>query len=206
MPVLTALTPQEIRARMAAGYKEAYRKAGIAASDRELEQLAAADCELVDAARAAGELSAGPRPDAPAQLDPTRQRPDPVQQACHSAGVRLGGVGRPTRFRALHGDPMLIGARWGAAVARIQQILERVARAPTLERAIAGAEYPRLAKEFGELWSYYMTRDALPPPNGRVDHNVFRGMSDKDASKKFIRLVEDICDRSTAALGPWWVK
>lgn len=118
--------------------------------------------------------------------------------------VRLKDA-RPYRPGALYAQPQKISERWGFAVARINRILEGAARANNLKAAVNGAEYPKLATEFGELWSYYMTRSKPPPPRG-VDHNPFRTLNDRDASRKFIRMVEDICDRSTGVLGSWYTK
>jgi len=50
-----------------------------------------------------------------------------------------------------------------------------------------------------------MVRDRPAPTTG-IDHNPFRGLSDKDAARMFMRRVYDICDRSTGVLGHWWVK
>ncbi len=205
--IAPALTAHEIRDRMAAGYLESYRRAGMSLTPAEAEALAISDCELIDAARRAGELSGGPKD--PAKLNPARERPDPLLEAQRETNTRLvvSGEGEPEyqRYRFMHRNPMLISERWGAACARINRILEGAARATTFEKAASGAEYPALVHAYQELWSYFLTRQ-MPPPSKGVDHNPFRHMSDSDAAWKFMRLVEDICDRSTGVLGSWFVK
>lgn len=115
----------------------------------------------------------------------------------------------PYRPRALHADPSSISPRWPYAVARIYRIGEG-AKASTYERSVESSECPKLAKQYLETYAYYMTRTRPPPlhPDGRprTDHNPFRGLSDYDAMRKFVRAVEDICDRSTGKLGPWYTK
>jgi hypothetical protein len=110
---------------------------------------------------------------------------------------------RPYRPVALHADPRIISARWPYAVMRIRRILEGIAQSSSITDAVNGAEYKQLAKEYVEIYAYYLTR-TRPPPVGRVDHNPFRHMSDFDAFKKFVAAVEAICDRSTGKLGRWF--
>lgn len=112
---------------------------------------------------------------------------------------------RPYQPKALYANPLLIGDRWAHAVKRVERIMEGCASANNLKAAANGAEYGRLATRFAETWSYYLTR-SKPPPSRGVDHNPFRNLSDRDASRKFIRVVEDICDASTGVLGSWYTK
>ncbi len=114
----------------------------------------------------------------------------------------------PYRPRSLHSEGVHRRTFWlhgDAAVARIYRILQGAAKSSSFEQAIAGAEYPRLAREYAETWLYYQTR-SQPAPLGRVDHNPYRNLSDFDADRKFRRAVEDICDRSTGVLGAWATK
>ena len=145
----------------------------------------------------------------PERLKLIREGRDPqgeARQALHQTGAIHGGSpdARPYRPRILHADPHTFSRRWPFAVARIYRIGEG-AKASTFGRATDSAECPALAKEYLELYAYYMTRRA-PAPLYKIDHNPFRHLSDKDAARMFERRVEDICDRSTGRLGPWWVK
>ena len=91
-----------------------------------------------------------------------------------------------------------------AATARITRILQG-SHGTTLTDAVKTSEVPRLAKEFLDVYAQYMLRGKPAPLTG-TDHNRFRGKSDKDAARLFMRLTEDICDRSTREMGGWFVK
>lgn len=125
--------------------------------------------------------------------------------------VESAGLSAPradaVRYRpgVLHANPYKVSPRWPYAVMRIKRILEGAAKVSSIEGAVRGAEHAKLAQEYVEAWTYYMTRSKPPPLKG-ADHNPFRFMSDVDAAKKFMRLVEDICDRSTGRLGAWYVR
>ena len=95
-----------------------------------------------------------------------------------------------------------------AMFARIKEILRprgSIAAAAnqgkTLEESLIECQAPVLAREFLELWTWYVPLRALWSPK-----NPFYWLSDGDAAKKFIRGLEDICDRSTGQFGHWWVK
>ncbi len=118
-----------------------------------------------------------------------------------SQGDRLASA-NPYLPRALHADPRLISSRWPNACARIFRIMQGAAKSSSFQKAVEGAEYPHLAKQYAETWLYYMTRTQAAPLF-KVDHNPFRNLSDTDAMNKFVRFVEDICDKSTGKLGPW---
>jgi hypothetical protein len=202
------ITPQEMRARLARSYLESYRRAGIQHTEQEIHALAVADCELVDAARRNGELSSGPQTPDFARFGnrPTEQPiAEPIRQALEETNTRLAPDATPERIAVLHQNPTKVVEKWAYATARINRIIEGAGGAATIGGAIANAEYPKLAREYAELWAFFMTRHK-PPPRDRVDHNPFRLLSDRDASRMFMRKVYDICDRSTGVLGSWWVK
>lgn len=188
---------------MIAGYMSGYQRAGIEVTRDQVERQVIADCELVDSARSSGDMnrpgpSKGPKP----------KRPDPLAEAQQETGLRVireGEAGRPIYSRAMHHNPMLVSERWGAAVARLARILQGgVEKRSTIVAAVTGGgKLAKLAAEYTELWGNYMFRHQPPPLSGK-DHNPFRGLSDRDASQKFMRLVEDICDKSTGELGTWY--
>ena len=128
-----------------------------------------------------------------------------AQEQIEQAGLKSGEGGTLYRPIALHANPHQVGPRWPYAVMRIARILEGCARSSNLEHAVDSAEYKVLAKEYLELYAFYLMRSKPPPPNGRIDHNPFRHMSDYDAFRCFVAKVESICDKSTrhAGLGPW---
>lgn len=197
------IDPRVLRDRMIRGYTQSYARAKIRASAADIEKQVIADCQLVDAARAAGDLSATPKKKAK-----PKKRSNPLIEAQHTTNTRLSVNERKqvVRSRVLHGNPLAISERWGAAAARISRILEGVRRdTSSLVVAVEDAEIGVLATEYADLWGHFMTRYQAPPLSGN-DRNPFRGLSDRDAARKFQRLVEDICDRSTGRLGSWYVK
>lgn len=199
------LDPQIVRERMIRGYTESYRRAQIPMTPRQIEQQVIADCELVDAALARGEISSGPRPSAkPAEPAPARR--NLVAEAAAENGLRSGAGGTPIRFRVLHADPTTVSERWGYAAGRIKRILDGVRKdTSSLVVAVEHAECAALATEFADLWAHFKLFMGPPPKTG-PDRNPFRGLSTRDAARKFQRLVEDICDRSTGipGFGPWF--
>lgn len=189
---------------MAKGYLDGYRRAGIDVSFADCERQAAADCELVDGARASGDMSRpgpsrGPRP----------KRPDPIAEAQAETGMRIlkpGEHGHTLVSRALDRNPMAVSERWGFAVGRMKRILQGgVEKRSDIVAAVnGGGVLAKLAAEYTEAFGNYMFRHQPPPTSGK-DHNPFRGKSETDSARILMRLVEDICDKSTGVLGPWMV-
>ncbi len=186
---------------MIQGYSQGYSRAGIAMSQADIERQVVADCQIVDAARAAGDLSSKPGPR-------RAGRPDRVSSAERETGttLKVDERGRVVRSRMMHGNPLATSERWGFAAGRIKRILEGVRTdTSSLVTAVEDAELGALATEYADTWGHFMTRLQAPPLSGN-DRNPFRGLSDRDAARKFQRLVEDICDRSTGKLGSWYTK
>jgi hypothetical protein len=204
------LTPQQMRVRLIESYLLTYAAQGRRVDVADVERDVIAELELVDAARRAGELDGGSH--ATKDTTPSAVRPDLLAEAQAETHTKLtvdrdpADGENPHRYRprVLHRNPMQTSARWGAAVARIGRIIEG-ASGSTLAAAAANAKIPELAKRWVEVYGYYMTR-AMPPPATRVDHNPFRGLSDRDAARAFMRAVEDICDASTGVLGAWYCR
>ncbi len=129
-------------------------------------------------------------------------------EAARLAGARVTRTpleqARPrTRSQILHQKAHLVAEQWSHACARIARILEGSGQggAVTTEAATADAEMPKLAAEYLRLWKLYSWLRWC-----NADWNPFRGLSDRDASRKFMRMVMDICDRSTGRMGGWWVR
>lgn len=206
------LTPQQIRARLVESYTRSYAAAGIAIDRRALEAQVLADLLMVDAARSRGDLATAKK--AEQQAASPRPRRDPLKEAEAKTGSKLLGANRDGatayRPRVLNQNPQKFSERWGFACGRIKRITEGAT--PTLvngtidlRATCATATVPALALRYMEQWSYYVSRGQSPPSSG-ADHNPFRGMNDRDASRAFMRAVEDICDASTGAIGAWFVK
>lgn len=94
-----------------------------------------------------------------------------------------------------------------ALFARIKRICtpipERL-KPSELANGIGGmCEYPALANDVA-LHTYGYARGSTIHPSTGI--TSYRGLSFDDKIRKYTRALEDICDRSTALLGPWWVK
>lgn len=197
---MTILSPRELREMMVRDY---IRTMQIDA--RAAERLAIKDLELVDAARRAGDIKETQSPKAP---DPHRDRPDPLKKAQAETNTRLNvtdGESQYDRYSVLHSSPLSMGTRWAFAVGRLRRIIEGASQAGDVRVAADTAGIPRLARKWAALWWSFMQRGSPPPKNGRIDHNEFRGMSDRDACRLLMRRAEDICDESTGVMGPWFV-
>lgn len=121
--------------------------------------------------------------------------------------ARNGELKRGGAKDILEKAPHKVSTRWPYACARIQRICEgaQPRKGHTFETACKTATVPKLAHSFMELYAYYVTR-SRPAPTVGGDHNPFRHLPDNEAEAKFQRLVEDICDKSSAKLGSWYVK
>ena len=194
------LTPQQLRARLVESYQRSYRASGVDPNPAALERMVVHDLELVDAEARAVRSGNGPQKDTGA----AGKRRNVIAEAEQSTGAKLGVKGKAVRTRALHGTREDLGERWGYAMGRMRRILEGGGMSSNIAHAADTSEMPALAKEYLELFGHYMSRTQPAPLRG-VDHNPFRGLSDRDASRLFIRRTEDICDKSTVRMGPWWV-
>ena len=202
---MSLLTPQELREATERDFKAAFRNSGHVVSDEEVKRIALSSLELVEAAERAGHVTTGSRPKAERNPNaPPRDR-TALQDAFADRGVHEASGDR-VKYRAIHGRPQMTGERWGYACGRINRILSGIGAATTFGAAVKNAEVPRLAKKFADLWGWFLTRDMPPPPIGKVDPNPFRHLAPSDAGRKFVRLVEDICDESTGVLGSWYTK
>lgn len=197
------LTPHQIRDRLVEAYMRSYKHAYGHADRAAIEKKVVADMQLVEASKLVAPTS---RTRAPRKRI---RNVDPVAEFARRNGAALARDARPNdaapyRPAVLHADPTLISEKWGAAVARIARIVEGT-RGATLAEGVSNAEVPKLAARYLETFAFYMTRSKPAPIRG-VDHNPFRGLNDKDASRAFMARVMDICDSSTSVLGHWYVK
>lgn len=128
-----------------------------------------------------------------------------AEQATGSRLVDSSTSGKVVKSRVLDAPISTLTPKQQAAINRMAYILSTAGGSSDIRKATGNAEMPKLALEIAEDWSFFTTREA-PPPVNSVDHNPYRGMSTKDAVRRYMRVIEDICDRSTGALGPWWVK
>ena len=199
------LSPQETRARLERSYADSYKHAGLPVDKDAVSRLVVADLELVDRARAMGELS-NSGPPAPAV---EREKPEEITRAEAETGTRLVGEGDDQGERVIIPEldhrMTLTSEKWAKAGGRIARVLEGMVPALDYRAAVKTAAMPLLALEYAETYSYFMTR-GRPAPVGQTDHNPFRYLSDADAGRKLVAKVYDICDRTTGAMGSWYLK
>lgn len=192
-------TPTQVREEMVRHRVESARRAGVDASPDQVERGVLRDLELVEGLKRGQDTTRhrhrhrSPRSGGRRAQQTLDKRPD--------EGLKLvtpsGNFERPP---LLHAPALAIGLKWSAAVARIGRIVEGTAPAPTPEQAVATAACPDLALEWWKTYADYRLRHRLSR------HNLFLGLSERDAARKLVRIVMDLCDRSTGRLGPWWVR
>ena len=199
------LSDTELREAMVRDYVRAYRAAGVREDEAKsmAESRAVTELLIVDAAKRDGLI--GSNRAAKVETASAEPQPDVVGEAYAANGMARAN-GTTLRYRVMHQRPQHIAERWGYACARINRILEGAGGSPTFEQAVKNATIPKLAAEYADLFGWWLTMTGEAPPPGTPDRNPFRGMSAKDAARKFVRMVEDICDRSTGVLGGWYVK
>lgn len=194
------LSPQARRATLEQSYADSYQRAGIDVSREQVARQVLSDLELVDAVDRAGELrhNAGP-----VELD-ARDKPQEIVDAERETKTRLlddGDRGEVVRTKLLDASALFSGERWALAGGRIARIIEGVSpNISNVRQACESAAVPHLARDYLETWWFFMNRFRPSP------FNPFCGMSEVDACRLLVRKVEDICDRSTGKLGPWYVK
>lgn len=137
-----------------------------------------------------------------------RDHADVIGAAEQATGSRLvdeSSRGKVVKSRVLDAPISTLTPKQQAAIARMAFILSTSGGSSDIRKAVGNSELPKLALALAEDWAFFTTREA-PPPVGVVDHNPYRGMTTKDAVRRYMRFVEDICDKSTGSMGPWWVK
>ena len=190
--------PLQLKAIVMREYREKARLAGRTVSEQALERFAVQELNLVDA------FGRWSRPQVKKEPDPARKERGRARTKKRAAEQGLRVVERPGSYD-VHSALDVKGAidsQMQAAIARIGRILENDGgtHVSDFDKAIAATAVPKLAREFLRLLFGYQLR-------GRQSkHNPFCGLSDRDASRKFLRGILDICDRSTGVMGHWWTK
>lgn len=186
------LSPTELREVTVRDYVAGVARCGFGVSAPELERQAVADLEMVDAYQRGLDISpprvAPPRKARPAPVDPAGELPF---KAAPPPESRDGGLG--------HADLTRLSARWPFAMGRMKRILAGAQphRDPIV--VAMSCEVPELALAMLRLHRNYLMR-------GRDSrHNPFRGLDEVDCRRALVRFVEDLCDRSSRWMGPWWV-
>lgn len=180
----------ELRDTLVSDYQRYARSRGADPPIAALEALAVGDLEITD--RVEAETRARPA-GKPAQPEPPAE-PGAAAKLAEARGYRFERKELPRVEARPDLAPLFEKPR--ALARRIQQICAREPGAPrTLSIADQLFVYPKLAKAaLTEMADFKFRR------------RRYRGLSDTDRQRAFWRAMEDIADRSTGALGPWWVK
>ena len=196
--------PREVRDDMIADYTTAVREHGVDPDRRDVERIVQSDLQTFEAVMR----------EQRGQPERSQAVPDAHVNAGHAAAAEIGDAASfyrddaPTdraKHPLLDTNPMALArnlgwcTRFPFAMARMKRICQRApasgARPKGIMAALGEAEVPALARDFfATLFDYQQHR------------GVFRGKSRIDAARIFVRKVEDIADKSTGKLGPWYVK
>jgi len=187
---LVPKSPQEVRELTVRDYKRNAERAGLNPSASAIETLALLDCEMADAYMRGVDIS----PPRPKQAKKPRiiQPKDDIDRAMKAAPAKRD---RPLSFA----DFVDISARWPFAMGRVKRIIQGATPNRDPLKVAATCEMPELAVALIRLQRNWLMR------HRDSKHNPFRGMGDVDARRALVRFVEDICDRSSGKMGPWWV-
>lgn len=195
----------ELREAVVQDYKRNAERAGNAPNMDAIESQVLKDLAMVD-------MYEAEQASKPAHVPVKKERDirtDELDKECKEKNLRAYVKDSPSDDRGdMICDAVPKSERAVRMFGRIKQILRprgdigaMARRGNTIAESTIECTDPKLSLEFLELWTWYMPLRALPSPK-----NKFYWMSDGDAAKAFIRGLEDICDRSTARFGPWWVK
>jgi hypothetical protein len=184
--------PQWVRETLVEDYLGVARRNGQNPNVADVERLALNDLAVTEAVRRDDKPRA-PKAKTPAPVDR-------VPQAARKAAGELGwevtkrpiGQPRKSAFKSFMNKPPG-NPKQAAAIMRLGQILSPKSNfRPSKEFDYV---LPRLAQKFAE------TMQALDRGRGE-----YEGKSEIDCERITWRVVEDICDKSTGVLGPWWVR
>lgn len=170
---------------------------GVGVPTEALQRGAAEDLRLLDNARANGKLLA-------TKHNPNRRVISPADRESIKAEAQAKAIGAHTYVRSLPArDPtprkglVVDVVKVRAMSARIKLICVRDAG-----RLRAGADMES-AFEYREL-ARSLTEATI---NKDAKRGEYRGKSDTDRERIYLRQIEDICDRSNAVIRPnWWAK
>lgn len=195
-----ALTGIALRDRTVRDYKRAAERAGAPVDLRQLEQQAIADCHTYDA------VMRTQVPTAPAPPDPEKQAER--EAALDVEAAKVGAtVARDQTFDerplpALHTAPTPM-TKSAFALGRIHRIVSGATPHRNPKIMCSTCEIPELAEQVLRLFALFASRHRKPRPGD--EPNPFYGRRLKDIDRMMTRAIEDICDRSTGRLGPWWI-
>lgn len=195
-------TPNELKEITIRDYMRDAARAGRSMSIGQAERLALRDCQIYDAVTREQRA-----PQAPAAPDPAK-----VAEKAAALDVEAAKVGaevdhgqiktRRAPVATLHKRHRK-DSRAAFVKGRINRIISGATPSRDFKVACSTAECPDLAYEVMTMYANIVTRNM---PRRAIDEpNPFAGMTERDASRMSMAILENICDRSSGRLGPWWV-
>lgn len=182
---------REVRDALVADYQSYARRKGVDVSTRDLETIAISDLVITD--RVEAETKVAP-PRKPVEAAP-KTEPSRAEKLATSRGYTFGKIALPARDPVKRKPPPLL-EKPRALAKRMAQMCQQVPGSPK-GASLADRQYvyPAFAKDvLTEHTDFTYKR------------RKYRGLSYLDRQRVFWRAIEDIADRSTGVLGPWWVR
>lgn len=216
VPALAAPeSPSDLREGMIAEEITIAQRAGVNLDRRTAEKWIASDLALSDAVARESTPAWAKRIDAEAKAqaaaDQARRLADELGK--RGAAVPDADAGYSVRKSKLIHAASMPDSTWSLAKGRIARILSDRTEHPDIMVATSTCVAPGLAREVVALQAFIM--DSLEgrhtgkwrPQRPGDEPNPFHGLKPDDFGRKFMRMIEDICDRSTGipGLGPWRV-
>lgn len=195
-----ALSSADLKDQMLADYHRSAKARGLDVPSADMETIVKADLELVDKYHKA---VADAPPKAPTAPDPGRE--NAAVKFAEKRGMQFfkNDIPDDTSF-----SDVILGARAGQygpkfdammqRVLRIVQVVNPIAKG-NISAAIDATEDRKLARELMMMILQYRQWHI-----GKKRNPYY--MPAKDRGRKFLRDLEDVCDRSVPKFGPWWVK
>ena len=207
--------PLVLRDKTMESYAHNVRRQGVEPDMEYIRALAEADLGMVE--NYDRSIAGKVQPKAEAAPTPTERKrdDDPVSTYAKENNLRIHVRDAPdgvTCDSALKMPYSAAADRWTHAQGRIMQILEpqgvidssmEMKDVPTrLEAMWKNAKVPQLARMVLEIFSWAN----MSGKKHRL--NPFYGLGPRDMQRKYVRMIEDVCDASTGipTLGPWYIK
>lgn len=205
-------TPHELKDRMLADYHGKAGAFGMPTDPGEIERLVTRDLNLVAGFHRDEHL----RPSEKSADEVSEEKRKKREIAQTTIAEKTEGAVKilPPSAKPREWGPMLdlppevaLSERWALAKGRLVRVMDGAGE-PTrhadgtydLLAMTRTCGFPEGAADFLSVWLSFDFRAVWQTRK----HNPFYGMSHRDASLKFVRLVEDICDRSTCRFGSWF--
>lgn len=196
------------------------QRGGVRLDRRDAERLIMSDLTITDAVEreapaqwTAPDSSSDDGKGTPLPVDPIVKERLAAELAKSGTSVVDPDAGWSVReSKVLHAKSMP-DDDWSRAKMRVARILAGRTEDPDIRIACSTCEAPGLALEIVAIHAFIVTSQPgrhtgmWRPERPGDQPNPFHGLKPDDFGRKFKRLIEDICDRSTGipGLGPWRV-